>query len=203
VASSSSVYGGSDGRPCAEDRPLRPRGGYARSKVLAEALCRHRAETGGRVVVARPFTVAGEGQRPDMVISRWLRAAAAGRPLCVLGSPERTRDITDVADVVRALRASVTSGASGTVNIGTGTGHTLRAVADAVAAALDVDVHLDLVPASRVEPPATLADTRRLHGLAGFVPHTDLPALVARQARHAAATGATGQAARAPTPVAP
>jgi len=74
VTSSSSVYGGSPpGRGSREGDPLRPCGGYARSKTLLEALCQGRARRGGLVAVARPFTVAGEGQRPDM-------ALAAGSP---------------------------------------------------------------------------------------------------------------------------
>ena len=55
VTSSSSVYGGAAGRPSRESDPLRPLGGYARSKVAVERLC-----AGRPVAVLRPFTVAGE-----------------------------------------------------------------------------------------------------------------------------------------------
>jgi nucleoside-diphosphate-sugar epimerase len=180
--SSSSVYGGSvAGRPSAEDDPLWPRGEYARSKATAETRCLARLAAGGRTLVVRPFTVAGPGQRPDMALARWIHAAAAGRPLRLHGSPYRTRDITDVAQVARALAALADREASGTVNLGTGTGHSLAALVAAVAGALDREVRTELVPAHPAEVSDTLADTRRLRRLLGWVPETDLPALVARQ----------------------
>jgi nucleoside-diphosphate-sugar epimerase len=185
VTSSSSVYGGAPGapgRPSVEDDPVRPLGGYARSKVAVEELCARRAAAGGNVVVARPFTVAGEGQRPDMALASWLAAARTDRPLRVLGSLDRTRDVTDVRDVVRVLRDLAAGGTPGTVNVGTGVGRPLRDLVAAVGAALDIDVRTVIVPAERVEPADTLADTRRLRALLGYVPRTDLLDLVASQA---------------------
>lgn len=183
VTSSSSVYGGARGsRPSAETDPLRPRGGYARSKIDAERLCHARIQAGAPTVVTRPFTVAGEGQRPDMALALWIAAARAGRPLRLLGSDQRTRDITDVRHAAHVLIALSESGAPGLVNLGTGTGHTLAAMVVAVAAALDTEVRTYVVPASDVEPSDTLADTRALRSRIGWVPETDLTALVARQA---------------------
>lgn len=183
VASSSSVYGGSrDLRPSAEGDPLRPLGGYARSKVAVEALCAERASSGGRTLVVRPFTVAGEGQRPDMALSRWIAATRAGRPVRVFGSTTRRRDVTDVRQVADVLVELARSGASGTVNVGTGVGHTLAALLDAVTVALGTRPAVEVVPAADEEVAATLADTRRLRSLLGWVPHTDLHVLVRRQA---------------------
>ncbi len=182
VATSSSIYGGSTGgRPCAETDPLNPRGGYAASKALAEALCRDHNEAGGRVVIARPFTVAGEGQRSDMALSMWIEAARAGRPLRILGGPERTRDVTDVRDAARALVALLDADEPGPVNVGTGVPIRLDAMIDAIATALDVDVQTRVEPAGPEEVSDTRADTRRLEGIVGFVPHTDLADVVARQ----------------------
>ena len=188
VTSSSSVYGGSaSSRPCVETDPLAPRGGYARSKVAVERLCAARRAAGAAVLVARPFTVAGERQRRDMALARWIDAARADRPLRLLGSASRSRDVTDVAQVAAALvalveRADLRAGSTGAVNVGTGTAYTLGALADAVCAAVGRDVPRVLAPADVVEVPHTLADMTRLERLVGFVPHTDLAALVARQA---------------------
>jgi nucleoside-diphosphate-sugar epimerase len=182
VTSSSSVYGGADaGRASAEDAPLLPRGGYARSKVTAERLCARRAASGGLVCVARPFTVAGEGQRPDMAIARWIDAARHGRTLRIHGSWQRTRDVTDVRDVAEALTRLADLAITTTVNIGTGVGHSLREMVDAVAAALGVDPRVAVRPADPAEVVDTLADPRRLGRILGWVPRTDLAGLVARQ----------------------
>jgi nucleoside-diphosphate-sugar epimerase len=176
------VYGGSDGAACRESQPVRPRGGYAASKVEAERLCAVRTAAGGAVVAARLFTVAGEGQRPDMALSRWITDVAAGRPAQVYGSLERTRDITDVRDICAAMLALAEQRASGIVNIGTGTAHTLREMLAAVGTALGQAITVDLQPADDDDPAATLADPTRLLELTGMRPHTDLPWLVRRQA---------------------
>lgn len=184
VASSSSIYGGSlNGRASREDDPPRPRGGYATSKVEAEQLCARRAEAGGTVIVCRPFTVAGEGQRHDMAIAQWIRAVEADRPVQILGHPRRRRDITDVRDVVAAMTALIARGTTATVNIGTGVGHTLADVADAVGRAVGRTPRIELCPASQEDPPDTLADISRLVRLTGRTPRTNLPALIERQVR--------------------
>lgn len=182
VATSSSVYGGAtDGRPCREDDALRPRGGYARSKAEVEDMCAAHNAAGGRVIIARPFTVAGEGQRADMALAIWIAAAREGRPLRVLGSPERTRDLTDVRQVARAFVDLLGTGVPGPVNVGTGVGHTLADMAAAVGAALRATVRLEVEPAHHDEVRDTLADTTRLRELIGWAPRTDLADVVARQ----------------------
>lgn len=185
VTSSSSVYGGSlrdgDNRACREDDALDPRGGYARSKVEVEGLCRARRHRGGKVSVARPFTVAGEGQREDMAISIWIRAALAGRPLRILGSPDRTRDVTDVRDVVEGLVRMAEVDRDLVVNLGTGVGRSLREMATTVASTVGAPLHVVTESASDEEVPATLADVSRCRTELGFVPRTDLQELVSRQ----------------------
>lgn len=79
VASSSSVYGGSrGGRPSAEPDRLRPRGGYASSKVEVERLCRERAATG------HPIGTVNIGT--GVAVSLGELVAAVGR---ALGTPVR------------------------------------------------------------------------------------------------------------------
>lgn len=188
VASSSSVYGGATRRradgtpsPCGESDPLRPRGGYARSKAVLEQRCEIRRAAGGHVAVVRPFTVAGERQRTDMAISLWLDAALDGRPLPVLGSLSRTRDVTDVRDVVEGLTRLAHRGIATTVNLGTGRGRTLQEIVHAVAAACRLPVLLDVRENHHDEPADTLADTRHCRRVLGFAPSTDLERLVVRQ----------------------
>ena len=182
VTSSSSVYGGSTGAPCTETDMLRPRGRYAESKVEAERACARRVSRGGLVAVARPFTVAGEGQRPDMAIARWIEATRRGRPLAVYGGLARQRDITDVRHVVEGLIRMAEGNVRSTVNLGTGSAVTLQQIISAVEAAVGVPATTEIVPAADVEPAATLADTTRCEQLLGFVPTTDITDLVARQA---------------------
>jgi nucleoside-diphosphate-sugar epimerase len=182
VTSSSSVYGGSvGGRACAEDDPVRPLGGYGRSKAAVERLCARRRASGGAVTLVRPFTVAGERQRPDMALARWIEAVLGGRPIVLYGSAARARDVTDVRDVVRALRLAAERGVSGALNIGTGVAHTLAELASAVCRAAGAPAELLVRPAPADDPPTTRADTARIERLLGFRPRTDLDDLVRRQ----------------------
>ena len=181
VMSSSSVYGGSSGRPSRETDGLHPRGGYARSKVAVESACAVRAETGGHVLVVRPFTVIGEGQRADMALSVWADALRAGQPARVFGSLDRTRDVTCVRETVRAIIALAASGGSGTVNLGTGRPRRLGELVASVGAALgDPRPPVELVGADDREVEQTWADTTRLRRLIGYTPHTELDDAVRR-----------------------
>jgi nucleoside-diphosphate-sugar epimerase len=186
VTSSSSVYGGSrlqNGaeRPSREDDPLRPRGGYARSKVAMERLCRRRAARGGRVSIARPFTVAGERQRSDMAIATWIEAIRSDEVVSMLGSPDRTRDVTDVRDVVRGLIAMAEREIPGVLNLGSGAAYSLAEIVRAVSGALGLPAFIQVVPAPSDEVPATRADTTRCRQLLGITFETDLRAIVERQ----------------------
>lgn len=187
AASSSSVYGGTvDGRPSHEDDVLRPIGGYAASKATAEALCAARRRDGGPVCVVRPFTVVGPGQRPDMALDRWLRAALAGRPIEVYGALDRSRDVTDVREVTRALADLVAMAAGGTplpdvLNLGTGRARTLGELAGAVQQAVPGSRLVRVASGGEPEPDHTRADTRRCTATLGYAPATDLDDVVAAQ----------------------
>lgn len=186
TVSSSSVYGGAGHpaapRPCHEDDPRRPRGGYARSKAAFEDLCTAARARGRRVAVLRPFTVAGEGQRPDMALARWIDAVRAGRPVHVFGSLERRRDVTDVRDLARAVLAALDRDVDDVVNVGTGHAHRLGDLVAAVEAAVGRPADVHVTSADAEEVPTTRADTTRCRDRLGFVPTTHLTSLVARQA---------------------
>lgn len=182
ATSSSSVYGGSlDGAPSREDGPLRPQGGYALSKLAMETLCERRRARGGRTAVVRPFTVAGERQRADMAFSIWLEALRQGRPIEILGSGSRSRDITDVRLVVQGLVRAGERRINTTVNLGTGKSHRLIDMARALMEVMGAtgEIVSEPVPAEDVD--ATLADTTRCRQTLGFVPTTDLRVLLERQ----------------------
>lgn len=186
--SSSSVYGGvTDGKPCAESQEPSPRGGYALSKLHAERICEERRLAGGLVCVTRPFTVVGEGQRPDMAFARWIGCVQRGEAITVIGSLERSRDLTDVRDVVQALVAAAEVGVGITLNIGTGRHHSLREMIDAVFSTLGESSEIVVVDADKEEPPATLADVTLLRSLTGIDPVTDLEDVVQRQLTEAPA----------------
>ncbi len=191
MTSSSSVYGGARaGRPSRETDPLCPVGGYALSKAQAERACASRAERGGLVGLVRPFTVIGPGQRSDMALSRWIDQARRGEPLTVYGSLARTRDVTAVDQVVRALLTMVDvltisdGGGPLVVNVGSGRPASLAEMVAAVHECVAA-TGIELVTAPVPEPTDTWADTERCREILGFVPTTDLRAVVQAMARGA------------------
>ena len=184
AVSSSSVYGGAQtegGRviACREgDRPA-PVGEYARCKLEMERLF---LRSGRPVAIARPFTVIGEGQRPDMALSLWMEAVRSGRPLRVLGSLERTRDVTDVRLVAAALTRIAQTGETGVFNLGGGRGRTLREMTEAVFSALGAAAPVIVEPAPPEEAVHTLADAARAARTLGVDMTTDLEEAARRQA---------------------
>jgi GDP-4-dehydro-6-deoxy-D-mannose reductase len=136
--SSSEVYGTAREMPIGETTDCRPESPYAVSKLAAEQLAGVYAHAHGlRVVIARPFSHSGPGQRPIFLLSNiaWQAVGARRRGEAALriatGNGEIRRDVTDVRDVVRAYRALAGSGVSGVVNVCSGV---TRSTAEQVAA---------------------------------------------------------------------
>lgn len=108
VVSSSSVYGGSDGRPRVETDPPCPRSPYGASKLAAEAYAfAYQASFGLPVLVTRLFNVFGPYQSVRhayaAVVPSFVDAALTGRPLTVHGDGRQTRDFTYVGTVAGIL----------------------------------------------------------------------------------------------------
>jgi GDP-4-dehydro-6-deoxy-D-mannose reductase len=125
--SSGEVYGSSAALPIGEDSVPAPESPYAVSKLAAEQLAAvYAAAHDLRVVVARPFSHAGPGQRPIFLMANLCRQAALGRRDGVArlrittGNPDTRRDFTDVRDVVRAYRLLAASSRSGIFNVCSG-----------------------------------------------------------------------------------
>jgi UDP-glucuronate 4-epimerase len=129
LAGSSSVYGRDQPAPfredCASGEPQSP---YAASKrgmeLLAAAHCAVHEAT---VTVCRLFTVYGPRQRPDLAISRFVRAMLADRPITVYGDGSFARDFTFVDDTVSGLLAAIGAPKGYRIyNIGAGRPTTVR-----------------------------------------------------------------------------
>ena len=146
------------GRPARAARRLRPQQGGGRGSCAGPP-----CGAGGRVTIARPFTVVGEGQRPDMALSRAGSRPPAPAGRCrVYGSPGRTRDFTDVRDVARALvdpRASRGAHRAWSTSA-PAAAHTLAEAVAAVAAALGAGPRTVVRPAAAVEVGDTLGRHR-------------------------------------------
>lgn len=102
---------------------VRPRTGYARTKLAAERAARHAmARDKLDVVTVRAFQHAGPRQTPELMLAQWARQFVQQGE-----SPVRVRhrdvmiDLSDVRDVVRAYRQLALCGQRGRIyNVGSG-----------------------------------------------------------------------------------
>jgi UDP-glucuronate 4-epimerase len=179
-ASSSSVYGNATPLPAREDAPaVVPESPYAASKraaeLVASTICRNAPAM--RCAALRFFTVYGPRQRPEMAITRFMRAALAGEPVTVFGEGSMRRDFTHVHDIVRGVVAALDAeGSAGfrVYNLGSGAPIDLRGLVEAIAAAAGVTLRIETEPVPLGDVDATFADIGRARDELGWAPQMTL-----------------------------
>ncbi|MFI5756231.1 NAD-dependent epimerase/dehydratase family protein [Streptomyces sp. NPDC051569] len=155
VASSSSVYGPTDGGASLESDLPRPASPYAVTKLAQEQLCLAWAARprSPRVVALRYFTVYGPRQRADMFTHRALQTALSGQPLRLYGDGQQRRDFTYIGDAVAAtIAAAVVPTACGVINVGGGSNASLLEVIDIATTIVGRDIHIEHDHARGGEP---------------------------------------------------
>jgi nucleoside-diphosphate-sugar epimerase len=121
MASTSSLYAGSE-MPFVETadvtRPISP---YAATKLAAEALAYtwHHLY-GTHVSILRYFTVYGPAGRPDMSPFRFIEWIRRGQPITLFGDGEQTRDFTFIDDIAKGTIAALQSDGYEIYNLGGG-----------------------------------------------------------------------------------
>lgn len=174
-SASSSAYGDQLTMPLVETMPAHPLSPYGLQKYVGELYCRLFSEVYNiETVSLRYFNVYGKNQDPEgayaLVIGKFLKQRAGGRPLTITGDGQQTRDFTHVRDVVRAnLLASTSSkvGRGEVVNIGAGDNCSIERLAQLIGGPVEY------VPA-RLEPKHTLADHSLAKELLGWEPTVQL-----------------------------
>jgi UDP-glucose 4-epimerase len=198
-ASTSEVYGDSDGRPLREEQPLgfgapqKLRFSYAAGKAAGEALAfAYAAEYGLPVVVGRFFNVTGPRQSADhgAVLPTFVEQALAGGPITVHGDGTQTRSFLDASDGAEYVWRLL--GRNGLVNIGRDEPVTIRELAGRVRERVDPRPRIEFVRpaygAGFVPIHHRRPDVRRLRAWTGHAPRVPLDATVqaALNARRAA-----------------
>lgn len=181
VISSGEVYGEAS-HPLTESDETRPQSPYAASKVGAEvAALEVGRRTGLGVIIARPFTHTGPGQRSvffvPAMLGRLREAKTGGQRSVRVGNLAPVRDLTDVRDVVRAYALLLEQGEAGaTYNVSRGEGVALADVFGRMAAAVGADVTPEPDPAlmRRADLPYLVGDSTKLRRATGWSPAIDL-----------------------------
>ena len=179
-ASSAAVYGDAATVPIAETEPCTPLSAYGVDKYSCELHARVASHVHGIPTAGlRFFNVYGPRQDPNSpysgVISIFCERIAAGASIKIFGDGQQTRDFVYVADVVRALLASMALRPAGSpvFNICTGIPTSVEALAHLIAelAGKNLDVQTQPPRAGEIRHSLgvpTLADT--VLGLSERVP---------------------------------
>jgi GDP-4-dehydro-6-deoxy-D-mannose reductase len=182
VVSSAEVYGSGPASARREQDPARPQSPYAASKLGAEIAALEAWRRGGlRVVIARPFTHTGPGQRPPYVVPSFVERLVAvktgGAGSVPVGNLDPVRDLLDVRDVVNAYLGLLSHGEPGeTYNICRGEGITLRQLFERTAQVVGVDARPVPDPALQRagDIPYLVGDPARLRRTTGWSPAISL-----------------------------
>jgi GDP-4-dehydro-6-deoxy-D-mannose reductase len=168
--------------PIAESTPMQPHSPYATSKVAAEyvALQAYLAEDVPTVRI-RAFNHTGPFQSARFLVPALARRIADAerddRDEIAVGSLEPVRDITDVADVVRAYRLLAEFGVPGQVyNVCSGTGVSVRKIAETLLAQARRPLRLRVNPdfVRPVDVPILVGSPAKLTRVTGWRPQIPL-----------------------------
>lgn len=183
-ASSSSVYGNNEKVPFAEidrvDAPISP---YAASKRSAELLCHtYWSLYGLPVTCLRFFTVFGPRQRPDLAISKFLRAVANGDTVALFGDGSSSRDYTYIGDIIDGVCAAIDKCAAfGVFNLGGNHPVQLRKLLEEIEACVGKKANVKSLPMQSGDVDRTYADLERSSVALGYRPQTGLAEGLAKQ----------------------
>ena len=174
-ASSAAIYGDNQKCPLNEDFVPSPLSPYALHKYVGEQYLTLFSKLYGLDTVSlRFFNVYGSRLDPDgpyaLVIGRFLKLLALGKPLTITGDGKQTRDFVHVRDIVNALIITAESdkvGKGEVINIGTGTETSVNELADLFGGE-------KTYVQARIEPRKSFADIRKAKRLIGLEPAVSL-----------------------------
>ena len=201
-SSSAATYGQPEEQPITETAPARPTNPYGATKLAIDlAMTDYARSYGLGAVSLRYFNVAGAlhtaggrsyGERHAVethLVPNALRALADGAaPLTLFGTdyptPDGTcvRDYIHVVDLAEAHLQALTVAESGVhhvVNLGSGTGYSVREVLRAVADVVGREVPVVESGRRAGDPPTLVASNARAASLLGWRPERDLRLMVA------------------------
>ena len=179
IASSSAVYGPTQGKPFAETDRLKPETRYADSKLREEDAARQYASRGLKVGIARLFSIYGPGMEKAVTyknpfISNTIIRLNGGMNPQIFDDPDAMRDFLYIDDAVQALitimKATVDGKKEIVHNVGSGSSIKMSKAAVTIAEIMLTQGQVGNIPQirftnTRDNLPKYSANTTRLHDL--------------------------------------
>ena len=203
-ASSSEMFGPSDGRPQSESAPFNPRNPYAAAKLYAHHMSRiYRESYGLHIATGILFNHESE-RRPLHFVTQKIAYGAAcaslrisrspdlnevGKPIVEdgrlrLGNLDISRDWGYAPDFVQAMWLILQAPAPDDFVVGTGEAHSLRDLCAAAYRHVGLDwqahVSIDAALVRPMESACSVADPKRAREVLGWQPRTGFDAMVQR-----------------------
>jgi UDP-glucuronate 4-epimerase len=177
-ASSSSVYGLNTQQPFSEKSAVdNPASLYAVTKRSNELMAFTYSHLYGIPATGmRFFTVYGPWGRPDMALFLFTKAILENRPIEVFNNGNMKRDFTYIDDIVDGIMLLINHIPAGyaVFNIGHGSPVSLFDFINALAAALNTTVQMNMMPLQPGDIPATWADCSALEKAVGYHSKTNI-----------------------------
>ena len=155
--------------------PMEPVFPYARSKdALRRALEQDGGEFGFSFCWGRIFYPYGPGEHPERLCSSLARKLLRGERV-VLRTPGSVKDYIFIEDLASAILTLVEGDVSGAVNLATGSGVTVRRVAETLGELVGAAGMIEAADPPLPDPlPRVVANASRLRSL-GWEPRVSLP----------------------------
>ena len=187
-SSTAAVYGMPQIVPIPESEPTKPVNAYGESKLIFERILDWYGQIHGlRYTALRYFNAAGASARygedhsPESHLIPIVMQAAAGRrpQVTIYGNdyptPDGTciRDYIHVLDLAQAHLLALESDTVGRFNLGSGSGHSVRAVIDTVRAVTGRNVPVVDAVRRPGDPPRLISDSTAARRVLGWKPRFD------------------------------
>jgi UDP-glucose 4-epimerase len=192
-SSSAAIYQASEGGSVGENSPIVPLSPYGRTKAVCEAMFADiAAGTPMRVVSLRYFNPIGadpalrsglQDRYPSHALGKLIQAHQAGEAFQITGTDYPTRDGSGIRDYVhvwdlatahlaalRSFDAALGAATSLAVNLGTGTGTTVRELIAAFNSVVESPVAVVEAPRRPGDPAGAFTRSERARQLLGWAP---------------------------------
>ena len=188
-SSGGTIYGPDVPVPTSEEAHTRPISSHGMTKLVIEKYLQMFGHVDGlNYTILRVSNPYGPGQifrKGQGLIPAVLQRYREGRPITIIGDGRNERDFIYIDDLVDAVETVIASEATNreTLNIGSGTGHSVLDVIDTLERELGITFARATLPARKTDVPRNILDISKARRLLGWAPRTSLAEGIQRLAR--------------------